>query len=253
MERTARLNNREDGAVSRTRATVWLCAGLCTWLRTGLCTGIALALPGATGGCDRSTDQTKTTARPIQTGVVIDFPADLPPDDPAVTAFVRKVIDTCVAGDYNAFRLLWSIKEDPFPRDSFQRGWRAVRRVSVVRLQKFRRRVEGDIVYGLHAHVELDPAVPKPRRDVILLIVREDDHWRLRRAPSDLRRRYLGNPDAPDADVTAPAAPDPDALDVDPREPDAPPMTPTPPTAPSASQPTTTPGDGTPAQGPSDS
>jgi hypothetical protein len=159
---------------------------------------LTIALPALVAGCNESDKERKQSSSRKSSTVVVEFPSNVEPEDPTVSAFVRGVIDTCIAGDYNAFRLLWSIKEDPFPRDAFQRGWRAVRRVQIVRIEKFRRRAENDIVYGVHAHVIVDPAVRKPDRDVVLLIVREDDQWRLIRAPGALRRRFLGPDEGPD-------------------------------------------------------
>jgi len=157
-------------------------------------------------GCRRSEEV--EPGRPVSSGpdAVVDFPERLQPDDPAVTAFVRRAIDTCVKGDYDAFRLLWSVREDPFPRDSFERGWRAVQRVTVLDIQKLLREVEGDVVYGVHAAVELDESVPEPKRQVVLLIVHEADQWRLMSAPANLRRRFLGTEEASDAAAGAPAS-----------------------------------------------
>jgi len=142
-------------------------------------------------GCHRHEPVDKGRTAPPPRAAVVDFSADVVPDDPSVTAFIRQVVDTCVSGDYEAFRLLWNAREDPYPRDAFERGWRAVQRVTFVHIRKFRRRAEGDIAYGVRARVELDDSMPEPRREVVFLIIREVGEWRLARPPaglSDIRR-----------------------------------------------------------------
>lgn len=161
-----------------------------SWVVTG---GIAMV---AGIGCERSEESAPEAPPPApESSVVVDFPEELQAKDRTVSALIREVIDTCVAGDYEHFRLLWSAKEDPFPRDAFERGWRAVRRVRILDVQPFRRRVENDLVFGVHAYVELDESVPERSPDVVLLIVKEAERWRLAEAPPALRERFLGSPD----------------------------------------------------------
>jgi len=161
---------------------------------------------GAVCGCSRREPVEEGRTAPPPRGAVVEFPAALQPDDPSVGAFIQHVVDTCVAGDYDAFRLLWSAREDPFSRDAFERGWRAVQRVTLVHVQKFRRREEGDIVYGVHARVELDDSVPESQREVVLLIVREGDQWRLVRPPTGLHEQLTGTPETLLDDDTEEAA-----------------------------------------------
>jgi len=151
---------------------------------------------GVLCGCGRREPVDEGRAVPAQRKAIVDFPADMQPDDPSVTAFIRNVIDTCVTGDYDAFRLLWSAREDPYPRDAFERGWRAVQRVTFVHVKKFRRRAEADIAYGVHAHVELDDSVSEPRREVVFLIIHEAGQWRLARPPAGLSEQLAGTPGA---------------------------------------------------------
>ncbi|MBN1514916.1 MAG: hypothetical protein JXB13_23095 [Phycisphaerae bacterium] len=151
---------------------------------------------GALFGCDRQEPVDEGRAVPPERGARVDFPAELQPDDPSVVSFMRRVIDTCVEGEYDAFRLLWSAREDPYPRDAFERGWRAVQRVTFVHVKKFRRRAEGDVAYGVRARVELDDSVPEPRRDVVFLIIHEAGQWRLARPPAGLSEQLAGAPGA---------------------------------------------------------
>jgi hypothetical protein len=166
--------------------------------------GLGLLLLGAAmPGCDPE-DAGPSRDRDRKPEPLIVFPEALRPEDANVSAVVRRVIDSCVRGDYEEFRLLWSAKQDPLPRDAFERGWRAVRQVTVLQLQKFRRRAEDDIVYGVHARVELDESVPEPVRDVVLLLVREADQWRLAAAPKSLQERFLGSDDEQETTTTQP-------------------------------------------------
>ncbi len=146
------------------------------------------------------------------------------PAVPYVAAFVRQVVDTCVSGEYDAFRLLWSAREDPYPRDAFERGWRAVQRVTFVNVEKFRRRAEGDIAYGVRARVELDDSVSEPRRDVVFLIIREAGQWRLARPPAGLSEQLAGTPGAASDEAEAATRPasqpaDPPDRETNPKEP----------------------------------
>lgn len=188
----------------------------------GLWPVIGLFAVCATPGCKRP-DQTEP-GEPAPEGreAVVDFPKSLQPDDTSVTAFIHRSIDMCVTGDYNAFRLLWTAREDPFPRDAFERGWRSVQRVRILGVQKFRRKVEGDIVYGVHARIELDESVPEPQRERVLLIVQEADEWRLARA-TDRLHQWFGLPadeperaDAPAATRPTAHPPTPSGATVDP-------------------------------------
>ncbi|UCG17181.1 MAG: hypothetical protein JSV19_03955 [Phycisphaerales bacterium] len=176
----------------------------------GLWPVIGLFVVCAAGGCKRP-DQTESgEPAPESRAAVVYFPESLQPDDASVTAFIHRAIETCVTGDYDAFRMLWSVREDPFPRDAFERGWRSVRRVRILGVQKFRRKVEDDIVYGVHARIELDESVPDPQRERVLLIVREAGEWRLARATERLHRWFGLTADEADP-ADAPAATRPTA------------------------------------------
>jgi hypothetical protein len=180
----------DGAAVRRRKRSIAMLSG-------AVASGVAMV---AWTGCERSDAPTPaptpTPAPPVaESSVIVEFPDELQAKDASVAAFIREVIKTCVEGDYDQFRLLWSAKEDPFPRDAFERGWRAVRRVRIMDIQKFRRPVEDDLVFGVHAHVELDESVPERSPDVVLLIVKEAGRWRLAEAPPALRERFLGPTD----------------------------------------------------------
>ena len=118
----------------------------------------------------------------------VHFPDKLRVEDASVNEFILEAIHTCVEGDYEAFRLLWSAKEEPLTEQEFRRGWRAVREVDIQQVRKLQT-PEGEIVYAVRGLVRLDPAeVPEPNRDIVLLLVKENDQWRIARAPGSVRQ-----------------------------------------------------------------
>ena len=54
----------------------------------------------------------RPTPTPVRPGPVV-FPPQTQADDPAVNDFVLRATQTCAEGDYAAFRLLWSAREEP--------------------------------------------------------------------------------------------------------------------------------------------
>ena len=142
------------------------------------------------GACERESGPTAEPP-PQADESPIDFPPAVQADDPAVNQFVRRITETCVEGDYEGFRLLWSIRADPFPRQEFERGWKALKKVRVLALQKMKT-LEGEYLYCIHTRVELDESVSEPAREVVLLIVRENDRWCLAKAPAHVRKEVLG-------------------------------------------------------------
>lgn len=143
------------------------------------------------GACERDSQPAAEPSRAVTPDSPVSFPSEVQSDDPAVNEFVRKITHTCVDGDYEEFRLLWAVREDPFPRQEFERGRNALETIRIADLRKMKT-LQGEYLYYIHARIELDDSVPKPARDVVLLIVQEDDRWRLARAPEHLRQKILG-------------------------------------------------------------
>jgi hypothetical protein len=137
---------------------------------------------------------------------LLEFPLELRAEDESVNAFIVEVIETCASGDYEAFRLLWSARDDPFPRDQFHRAWQSVRRVKVVGLRQVKDADSGRLLYAARALVELDPTVRDPQRDVTILIVKEDDRWRLTRPPASLPEKLFEPTPAGRSPTTQPHA-----------------------------------------------
>ncbi|MCP4245916.1 MAG: hypothetical protein GY778_02600 [bacterium] len=166
-----------------------------------------ILLPAAVGACRRA-DQAPPPPPPMPDPEpeILDFPKALHAKDSTVNAFVRRVIETCASGDYDAFRLLWSSRDDPFPRDQFHRAWQSVQRVRIVSLRPVRAAESGQLFYTVRAQVDLDPAVREPRRDVAIILTSEDGHWRLT-APPDRVPDALFDPPAPSSQPVESTAP----------------------------------------------
>ena len=133
-----------------------------------------------------------------QPKTVLVFPNEFHVDDDSVNAFVSRTMNTCAGGEYDAFRLLWSAREDPLPRDEFEEGWKAVQEIRVRALEPARLAADPDrgfpdprTVYAVLADVTFDPthraARGEPQRRVVLMLIREHDQWRLGRAPKSMR------------------------------------------------------------------
>jgi hypothetical protein len=182
---------------------------------------------------------------------VLIFPGALHVADDSVNEFVARAMSICGQGEYEPFRLLWSVRETPLTRGQFDEGWQAVQHIEIKALREARlvlppgadaaadpaaaidaeqtapdpaaavptqkstdnsaanadtaadsgqaARVadqatgaeEGETVYLIFALVSLDPdhaaAKQSPTREVILMLVRERDQWRIANPPKPLR------------------------------------------------------------------
>ena len=148
------------------------------------------------------------------------FPDQLRVADATVNHFVTKAMTICAAGEYEAFRLLWSVREDPLPREEFEQGWQAVQTIRVRALEKVfldadpnGGRTEPEAVYALLAEVSLDPTQKagqkEPQRNVVLMLTREQDAWQLARAPKPMRDWVKNKIAAASGESTRPTIPRP--------------------------------------------
>lgn len=165
---------------------------------------IGLFVTVMTPACHRDEPE-KTSASVPSSGAanskqpdLLVFPDELRVADSTVNEFVTKAMTTCAAGDYEAFRLLWSVREDPLPREEFEQGWQAVQTIKVRALEKVMLdadpnagRTEPETVYALLTEVSLDPTQKagqkEPQRNVVLMLAREHEQWRLAQAPKPMR------------------------------------------------------------------
>jgi len=182
---------------------------------------LALALSVAAPACRQesgggtTSDAEKTAAKPAD---LLIFPEPLRVADAAVNEFVTTAMTICAKGDYEAFRLLWSARETPLPRDEFEQGWNAARRIEVCGLQKGiveadpkAGREQEEVVYALLAEVDFDATLKagqkQPKREVVLMLMLEHDRWRLAKAPRSMREWIKSKTGAAES---APADPPPD-------------------------------------------
>ncbi len=170
--------------------------------RIGLAFAVAVSAAVGIVACERESQPSAGPPAALTEKSPIDFPMEVQADDPAVNQFVRQITEICVEGDYERFRLLWAVREDPFPRREFERGWKALNKVRVIALQKMKTKT-GEYLYYLHARVELDESVPEPEREVVLLIIKENDQWRLAKAPAHLIKQVLGTTDGGNANLNS--------------------------------------------------
>jgi hypothetical protein len=160
---------------------------------------IAAAILFLVVGCrdDEKNRQETSSAKAVESGTAeLIFPESLRAGDESVNIFVRTALTQSAGGNYEAFRALWSAKQEPISRAEFDEGWQAVKRIEVRGLQQARLENEQDsaasnVVYVLLVEVALDPAQKagqrEPRREIVMMLVREHDQWRLAGAPKPMR------------------------------------------------------------------
>ena len=176
----------------------------------GFCAGVGLTAVGVAmavqvEGCRGREDDGPSPRAPVDVqaktaGDILIFPDELRVQDATVNDFVVRAMNTCGAGDYEPFRLLWSAREEPLPKDQFDEGWQAVQLIRIAGLRKAvvagaaeepGSSPAGEIVYIVLAEVQLDPEHPagkrQPQREVVLMLVRENDKWRMAQAPKPMR------------------------------------------------------------------
>jgi hypothetical protein len=162
--------------------------------RFSLCAYLTLAA----FACRKSaeTSDASVSQDQVAVGAELIFPEAIRVGDESVNQFVRTALTECTTGDYEAFRSLWSAKREPISRGEFEEGWHAVHRIEVRGLRRAiletdegNRRQE--TVYVLLASVELRPEARLGKRasdrEIVSMLVREHDQWRLAPAPKDMR------------------------------------------------------------------
>lgn len=131
---------------------------------------------------------------------------------PEVTAFMRHFLETCLAGDYGAYRKLVSRRCDPEKRERFAAVLHALRSLEVASIQTIHQPDVPDPDYLVVCRVEFHPEsqarLRRRHNEVAILVFREDGHWRMMPAPAE----WQPVPDEPTDThpATAPAEPVPD-------------------------------------------
>jgi len=158
--------------------------------------------------CDSTQDplQAKLSQKEAKEEELLVFPEELYVTDISVNLFVIEAMEACSTGDYDAFRLLWSVQQDPLTREEFNQGWQATRKIRIRALERVLYKQpassgsnppsKNEMVFVLMADVELDPTHPagqrKPKREAVLMIMKEQNQWRLVRA-TDAMRSWVKN------------------------------------------------------------
>lgn len=150
---------------------------------------------GAGPACDRD-GAPAATPPPEPPRARLIFPDSLRVAEEDINLFVRNTLSQCAAGDYDAFRSIWTAKQKPISREEFQEGWHSVDKVEVQALQKALVELDEnsprETVYVLLVAVSLDPnrkaGKREPLREIVLMIVREHDQWRIAGAPKEMRK-----------------------------------------------------------------
>ncbi len=158
-----------------------------------LCSGAGCRRNEAPEGADRSAGE-----GPRKPAELLLFSKELRVEDTSVNNFVERAMAECASGDYDRFRRLWSVREDPLSRGEYEEGWQAVRRIRIRALEKVmlaplpeQGYPQNRTVYTVLAHVALDPAhragQREPDRQAVLMLTRERDEWRLAHPPKTMR------------------------------------------------------------------
>ena len=189
------------------------------------CVVIALLVTTSDFGCRRNEPAptpSPPTSEPERKPERLVFPDELRVADASVNEFVDRAMRTIAQGEYEPFRALWSVRNDPPSSADFDKGWQAVRSIRVVALEKVMIATESDRQapastgeapsgaaspieisrapdaehsYALLAEIDLDPKNPatrdEPTREVVLVMIREQGEWRMVRAPKALRNWLL--------------------------------------------------------------
>ena len=180
--------------------------------RFAMCAVLACAL---VAGC-RRTENNLPTPEPEPEAAreeLIAFPYELHVADADLNEFVMQALRICLAGDYEAFRLLWTAKQEPVARAQFDFGAYAVKQIRVLALERLRDQADDSTIYLFCVRIEFDtermPAEVEPSRTVVLLALWEADAWRLARAPKELRRWILARAEV-EEEGTEPTEPAPE-------------------------------------------
>lgn len=188
--------------------------------RTGLC--LLAILTSALAACERGP---APASRPANTEAVdrVQLPPEKPAysfapglseQHPAVVAFMRHFLETCMAGDYAGYRRLIARATEPESRARFERVLNTLRKLRVESIELIELKQLPPPVYLVVSEAEfvLDEKAarhraPGPRR-VAVLVVQEEREYRLILAPPELQPDKDADQDtATSATSTAPSYP----------------------------------------------
>ena len=123
---------------------------------------------------------------------------------PEVTTFVRTFLETCLTGDYAAYRKLVSRNEEPQSREKFDRVYSGLSSIEVELIEVLPEEKVKALpmpagiaptgpVYRVVSLVQFDPeaniSLRYRSRKLAILAFQEDGQWRMRTAPSKMQPR----------------------------------------------------------------
>lgn len=196
---------------------------------------VACVALGLSAGCDRSGSGSAKRSGASSASLAATQPAALPQyrfTDPTLetrfpdaAAFVREFLESCLAGDYAAYRKLVSRYEDPQRREQFDKLCTNLKRIEVesiaelgeAEIRNVPRPVGVDLPAPAYLVVsaiefvnpEANVALRYRNRRLAILVFREEGAWRMRPAPSKMQPREP-QPGLEDQSADAPAEPLPD-------------------------------------------
>ena len=176
-------------------------------------------------GCDRNSSKKNkaNSGRGSDSAVAIVWAPDAKCKNEEVNDFVAKALTVCAEGDYEEYRLLWSLDHQPTNRKRFMQLRDAMEQVDVKTIRRLQFRLpDGSMkdldtpIYVLHAFVALKEEAKQRSqrlkdRDLILQIVRRNNAWCFIPAAKEVKTSLLagdsGGPPVgpPDAVPTQPA------------------------------------------------
>lgn len=151
-------------------------------------------------GCDQK--PATSASQPIVTDPPIDPPKVLPQyrfaadagnlQYPEVSAFVTTFLETCLAGDYVAYRRLVSRYINPESKERFQAIYYGLRSITVLKIEPLPAMAElPEGSFRVISEAEFDPAAKVSlrhrSRKIAILAFLEEGEWRMRPAPSALQ------------------------------------------------------------------
>ncbi len=156
-------------------------------------------MPGCDG--DSNTTEKPGTSLAVDTPQVknlLIFPKELQTANQKVNDFLSLAMTAAASGDYDTFRSLWSTKTEPLSKQEFDQGWRAVKAIRIMAIEKIKVAKDGKqpdskpvVAYLVKARVEFDPLDSLgggiENREAICLIEYEQNQWRLANAPQAMR------------------------------------------------------------------
>ena len=188
---------------------------------------IAALVLTALAGCNRKPKPAKPAA-PAANEDDVDPPAAKPEYSfaagleqayPEVVGFLRHFLATSLVGDYSGYRRLVARAVgprtvDPESRGRFEKILYSLRALTVESIEPLDLRAVPPPLYLVTARAEFDPSRRVALRRgsnnrVAILVLKEDDEWRMAPAPEDLQPRSATESASAANGTTQPAAPEP--------------------------------------------